>query len=89
MPQGFAGAPYRSTDSTVYVCVEGQGRTVVGEQTLAWGPRDIFVVPSCWMMSSYSVFRTARCSKSSVFGARSEAWRSRRHPAPGVPARSA
>ena len=48
LPKGFNTQPYRSTDSTVYVCVEGKGRTTVGDQVLDWGPRDVFVVPS-WM----------------------------------------
>ncbi|HEX4111484.1 MAG TPA: gentisate 1,2-dioxygenase [Stellaceae bacterium] len=46
LPAGFSGAPYRATDSTVYVCVEGKGMTHIGDQFFAWGPRDIFVVPS-------------------------------------------
>ncbi len=46
LPKGFKTQPYRSTDSTVFVCTEGRGRTTVGGQTLEWGPRDIFVVPS-------------------------------------------
>ena len=46
LPNGFKSAPYRSTDSTVFVCTEGSGKTVIGDQTLTWGPRDIFVVPS-------------------------------------------
>ena len=46
LPAGFRTAPYRATDSTVFVCVEGQGRTVIGEESFDWGPRDIVVVPS-------------------------------------------
>ena len=46
MPKGFTGASYRSTDSMVYVCVEGTGETVINGETFAWGPRDTFVVPS-------------------------------------------
>jgi len=46
LPKGFAGAPYRSTDGAVYVCVEGRGETRIGDKYLAWGPRDVFVVPS-------------------------------------------
>jgi gentisate 1,2-dioxygenase len=45
LPKGFAGLPYRSTDAAVYVCVEGEGETRVGDAVLRWGPRDIFVVP--------------------------------------------
>jgi gentisate 1,2-dioxygenase len=48
LPKGFRGKPYRSTDSTVYSVVEGRGRVKVGGETLAWGPKDTFVVPS-WM----------------------------------------
>ena len=48
LPKGFAGAPYRSTDGAVYVCIEGKGETRIGEETFAWGPRDVFVVPS-WL----------------------------------------
>jgi len=46
LPKGFAGAPYRSTDGTVYVCIEGKGETRIGGESLAWDPRDVFVVPS-------------------------------------------
>jgi len=46
LPGGFRSQGYRSTDSTVFVCVEGRGRTLVGDQRLDWGPRDVFVVPS-------------------------------------------
>jgi gentisate 1,2-dioxygenase len=50
LPKGFKTAPYRCTASTVFVCIEGGGKTIVGEgegaRTLSWEPRDIFVVPS-------------------------------------------
>ena len=46
LPKGFAGAPYRSTDGTVYCVVEGRGAARVAGETLEFGPRDIFVVPS-------------------------------------------
>jgi gentisate 1,2-dioxygenase len=51
LPRGFTTAPYRSTDGTVFCCTEGRGKTHVfgahGQvETLEWGPRDIFVVPS-------------------------------------------
>ncbi len=45
-PKGFKTKPYRSTASTVFVCVEGKGKTVMGDKTFNWGPRDIFVIPS-------------------------------------------
>jgi gentisate 1,2-dioxygenase len=48
LPHGFRGAPYRSTDATVYAVVEGTGRCRVQGRTLEFGPRDVFVCPS-WM----------------------------------------
>jgi gentisate 1,2-dioxygenase len=48
LPRGFRGKPYRSTDSTVYAVVEGKGRCIIGGQSLAFGPKDVFVCPS-WM----------------------------------------
>ena len=46
LPKGFAGKRYRATDGTIYAVVEGRGRSRIGDATLSWGPRDIFVVPS-------------------------------------------
>jgi gentisate 1,2-dioxygenase len=47
LPKGFRTAPYRSTDATVFVAVEGRGRTRIGSGfEVEWQPRDIFVVPS-------------------------------------------
>jgi gentisate 1,2-dioxygenase len=50
LPKGFATLPYRSSDSTVYVCLEGGGRARIadsaGEQVFEFAPRDVFVVPS-------------------------------------------
>jgi len=46
LPSGFRGATYRSTDATVFCVAEGQGRSLVGENSLEWGEHDIFVVPS-------------------------------------------
>jgi gentisate 1,2-dioxygenase len=52
LPKGFAGQPYRATDGAVYVCVEGEGETRVGDSVMRWGPRDIFVVPG-WMSHTH------------------------------------
>ncbi len=46
LPKGFRGQCYRVTDGSVYSVVEGRGVSHVGEQRLAWGPRDVFVAPS-------------------------------------------
>jgi gentisate 1,2-dioxygenase len=45
-PKGFKGEPYRATDGTIFVCVEGEGSTTVDAKVLEWGPNDVFVVPS-------------------------------------------
>src|SRR3984893_14473690 len=45
LPKSFKGQDYRSTDGTIFVCVEGQGTTKVGDQVFEWRPNDIFVVP--------------------------------------------
>jgi gentisate 1,2-dioxygenase len=52
LPKGFASQPYRSTDATVFVAVEGNGETRIGDTVLAWEPHDIFVVPS-WMTHTH------------------------------------
>jgi gentisate 1,2-dioxygenase len=53
LPKGFATRPYRSTDSTVFVVVEGSGSSTVGDQVYTWGPHDLFVVPS-WTKVTHS-----------------------------------
>lgn len=50
LPAGFSGNPWRQTDGAVYSVVEGHGEIVLEhagvQKTLAFGPRDHFVVPS-------------------------------------------
>ncbi len=46
LPKAFATETYRSTAAWVYSPVEGTGRTIIGETTYEWGPRDVFVVPA-------------------------------------------
>ena len=52
---GFATAPVRATDGTVYVCLEGSGTARVGDGSALieqrFGPRDVFVVPSWHALS--------------------------------------
>ena len=43
---GFHSAPYRSTDGTVFVAVEGRGRSEIGGVSFDWNENDIFVAPS-------------------------------------------
>ena len=46
LPGGFRTVPCRSTDATVFVPVEGRGRSSIGGQVFEWEPRDIIVAPS-------------------------------------------
>jgi len=46
LPKGFTTSRYRSTDATVFVPIEGRGRSRVGETVLEWGAKDVFIVPS-------------------------------------------
>lgn len=52
LPKGFKGEPYRSTDGTIFACLEGKGQTMVDGEVLEWGPRDVFVIPS-WKQYSH------------------------------------
>ena len=45
LPKGFNGEPYRSTDGTIFVCIEGKGSTQLEDKKLEWGPNDVFVIP--------------------------------------------
>ena len=46
LPAGFETAPYRCTDGTVYVCLEGSGNAEIAGTGHAFNERDVFVVPS-------------------------------------------
>ena len=48
LPPGFSTAPYRSSDSTVFVGVEGSGELHVGTQRFPLLPHDVIVVPG-WL----------------------------------------
>lgn len=45
LPAGRPTAQRRSTASAVCVVVEGHGQSQIGEHTLHWGPKDVFVLP--------------------------------------------
>lgn len=51
LPKGFETQRYRATDATVFVCLEGAGRSCIGETVIDWGPRDVFVAPSWFPLS--------------------------------------
>ena len=45
LPKGFAGAPYRSTDGTIFAVAEGSGTTIIDGKPIDWTVNDVFVVP--------------------------------------------
>ena len=46
LPARFETRPYRSSDSTVHVCLTGAGRANVADRSFDFGRRDVFVTPS-------------------------------------------
>ncbi len=48
LPKGFVTQPYRSSDSVVFVTVEGTGEIHLGTQRFVLAPHDVVVVPG-WM----------------------------------------
>jgi gentisate 1,2-dioxygenase len=55
LPAQFATRAYRSSDSAVFLVLEGHGRVEVGNQKFDLAPHDVFVVPG-WM--SYTLRAT-------------------------------
>jgi gentisate 1,2-dioxygenase len=53
LPAGFNGEDYRSTDGTIFVCVEGGGTTRLDDMTIEWRPNDVFIVPP-WKRYAHS-----------------------------------
>jgi gentisate 1,2-dioxygenase len=45
LKRGSETRPYRCTDGTVYVCLEGEGSALVGDQHYGFVENDVFVVP--------------------------------------------
>ena len=46
LPKGFETRPYRCTDGTVHVCLEGDGEAEIEGTTHRFRENDVFVVPS-------------------------------------------
>lgn len=45
LARGADTAPYRTNSNAVCVVMEGEGRTRIGDETVEWGPKDIFNLP--------------------------------------------
>jgi gentisate 1,2-dioxygenase len=56
LPGGFAGESYRATDGTIFVCVEGEGATRIGDKEFVWSPGDVFVAPP-WLRYAHTAAR--------------------------------
>lgn len=46
LPCGLSTEPIRTTDSTIFHVVEGEGQLSIGTEHFSYAPKDIFVVPS-------------------------------------------
>jgi gentisate 1,2-dioxygenase len=64
LPKDYSTRPYRSTDGTVFVVIEGAGESRVGDAVFAWQPHDIFVVPSWAAVSHHAAQETVLFSYS-------------------------
>jgi gentisate 1,2-dioxygenase len=53
LPAGFTGDSYRATDGTIFVCVEGEGATRIGDKEFTWSPGDVFVAPP-WLRYAHT-----------------------------------
>jgi len=54
LPTGFRTLPYRSTDGTIFVVIEGRGRTEIEATSIEWTENDIFVAPSWALQQHYA-----------------------------------
>jgi len=45
LPKGLVTEKLQSSAAWIYSVAEGTGKTIVGDTTIEWGPRDVFVVP--------------------------------------------
>jgi 1-hydroxy-2-naphthoate dioxygenase len=46
LPKGFETRERQQSSSSVFYVHEGHGQTIVNGETLTWGPRDAFVIPT-------------------------------------------
>jgi gentisate 1,2-dioxygenase len=58
LPKTFRGRPYRSTESTVFFVIEGDGTITAGNEQFAFKQDDVFVVPP-W--TQHSIESASEC----------------------------
>ena len=58
LPRGFSTLPYRSTDGTVFVVIEGRGHSDIEASPIEWAESDIFVAPSWALQRHYAESET-------------------------------
>lgn len=56
LPEGFSTKPYRSTDATIFVVVEGSGVSRIGDTEFDWAEHDVFIAPS-WSLQEHRASR--------------------------------
>jgi gentisate 1,2-dioxygenase len=83
LPQGFESRPYQSTDSTVFVVVEGSGVSHIGAGDFDWEQGDVFVAPS-WMAQQHQARKRSVLFSFSDRAAQEKLglWREKRHDRP-------
>jgi gentisate 1,2-dioxygenase len=54
LPQGMQTRPRRSSDGTVFLCLEGEGTAAIGERSFEFSADDVFVVPSWSVLSIHA-----------------------------------
>lgn len=59
LDKGRETRPYRSNANAVCVAFEGEGTSRIGDDTISWGPRDIFTLPSGHWISHASTSESA------------------------------
>jgi gentisate 1,2-dioxygenase len=52
--------PFRTTANAICAVVEGEGTSSIGSETFAWGPKDVFTIPTGNWVAHRSGLKTAR-----------------------------
>ena len=79
LPAGTATQALRSTDGVIVAVAEGKGRAHIGDKVIAFGPRDVFVLPN-WTQRSFEAETDCFlfCSSDRVAQERLGLWREER-----------